>query len=168
VRLSRCEVRDHISYRKNDRWCSYQFYRASQRLKLPMRYICEIFGAPRFPSFSTQSHAKQTWRCSLPSPKTPRGGTCTQHQKTRDGCVPKYSASSCKSLQPQFRGKMRKFPRHFKGHFSIGNIQVRVLSGQPGSHSTQDSTVEKCRKCPPNAAFCKFVLCLYTPKFNNL
>jgi hypothetical protein len=26
-----------------------------QRLKSPMRYICEIFGAPRFSSFSTQS-----------------------------------------------------------------------------------------------------------------
>jgi hypothetical protein len=55
VRLSRCEVRDHINYRKNDRWPSYRFYRALQRLKSPMRYICEIFGAPRFSSFSTQS-----------------------------------------------------------------------------------------------------------------
>jgi len=48
-------VRDHINYRKNDRWRSYRFYRALQRLKSPMRYICEIFGAPRFSSFSTQS-----------------------------------------------------------------------------------------------------------------
>jgi hypothetical protein len=55
VRLSRCEVRDHINYRKNDRWRSSRFYRAMQRLKSPMRYICEIFGAPRFSSFSTQS-----------------------------------------------------------------------------------------------------------------
>ena len=28
ARLSRCEVRDHINYRKNDRWPSYRFYRA--------------------------------------------------------------------------------------------------------------------------------------------
>jgi hypothetical protein len=55
VRLSRCEVRDHINYRKNDRWPSYRFYRALQRLKSPMRYVCEIFGTPRFSSFSTQS-----------------------------------------------------------------------------------------------------------------
>jgi hypothetical protein len=55
VRLSRCEVRDHINHRKNDRRRSYRFYRALQRLKSPMRYICEIFGAPRFSSFSTQS-----------------------------------------------------------------------------------------------------------------
>jgi hypothetical protein len=48
-------VKDHINYRKNDRWRSYRFYRALQRLKSPMRYICEIFGAPRFSSFSTQS-----------------------------------------------------------------------------------------------------------------
>ena len=55
MRLSRCEVRDHINYRKNDRWPSYRFYSALQRQKSPMRYICEIFGAPRFSSFSTQS-----------------------------------------------------------------------------------------------------------------
>jgi hypothetical protein len=55
VRLSRSEVRDHINYRKNDRWRSYRFYKALQRLKSPMRYICEIFGALRFSSFSTQS-----------------------------------------------------------------------------------------------------------------
>ena len=55
MRLSRCDVRDHINYRKHDRWRSYRFYRALQQLKSPMRYICEIFGAPRFSSFSTQS-----------------------------------------------------------------------------------------------------------------
>ena len=27
MRLSRCEVGDHINYRKNDRWASYPFYR---------------------------------------------------------------------------------------------------------------------------------------------
>jgi hypothetical protein len=57
VRLSRCEVRDHINYRKHDRWRSHRFYRALQRLKSPMRYICEIFRHPRFSSFSTQSAA---------------------------------------------------------------------------------------------------------------
>ncbi|KRR03509.1 hypothetical protein CQ10_42440 [Bradyrhizobium valentinum] len=50
-------MRDHINYRKNDRWRSYRFYKALQRLKSPMRYICEIFGALRFSSFSTQSTA---------------------------------------------------------------------------------------------------------------
>jgi hypothetical protein len=55
VCLSRCEMGDHINYRKNDRWRSYRFYKALQRLKSPMRDICEIFGAPRFSSFSTQS-----------------------------------------------------------------------------------------------------------------
>jgi hypothetical protein len=54
VRPSRCEVRDHINYRKNDRWPLYRFYRALQRQKSPMRYIRE--GEPRvFWSFSTQS-----------------------------------------------------------------------------------------------------------------
>ena len=55
MRHSRCEVRDHINYRKNDCCPSYRFCRALQRLKSPMRYICEIFEAPRFSSFSTQS-----------------------------------------------------------------------------------------------------------------
>jgi hypothetical protein len=55
VRFSRCDVRDHMNYRKSDRLHSYRFYRALQRQKSPMRYICEIFGAPRFSSFSTQS-----------------------------------------------------------------------------------------------------------------
>ena len=55
MRLSRCEVRDHINHRKNDGWASLRFYRALQRLKLPMRSICAIFGAPLFSSFSTQS-----------------------------------------------------------------------------------------------------------------
>jgi len=55
VRLSRCEVRDLINCRKSDRWPSYRFYRAWEQLKSPMRYICEIFGSPRFWSFSTQS-----------------------------------------------------------------------------------------------------------------
>jgi len=55
VRLSRCDVRDHMNYRKNDRLPSYRFYSALQRQKSPMRCICEIFGAPRISSFSTQS-----------------------------------------------------------------------------------------------------------------
>ena len=51
MRLSRCEVRDHINYRKNDRWRSHRFYRALQRAKSPTRYIREIFGARDFQVF---------------------------------------------------------------------------------------------------------------------
>ena len=40
---------------------------------------------------------------------------------------------AAKVSNPRFRGKERKFPRHFKGHFSIGNVQVRILRGQPSS-----------------------------------
>jgi hypothetical protein len=32
-----------MNYRKSDRLPSYRFYRALQRQKSPMRYICEIF-----------------------------------------------------------------------------------------------------------------------------
>jgi hypothetical protein len=48
------------------------------------------------------------------------------------GTYPGCSAYSCRSLQPQISRKVRKFIRHFKGHFSIGNVQVRILPGQPG------------------------------------
>jgi hypothetical protein len=44
-----------MNYRKNDRWPSYRFDSALQLQKSPMRFICEIFGAPRFSSFSTHS-----------------------------------------------------------------------------------------------------------------
>ena len=49
------------------------------------------------------------------------------------GAYPVSSAYSCKSLQPEISRKVRKVPRHFKGHFPIGNVQVRILQGQPGS-----------------------------------
>jgi hypothetical protein len=45
---------------------------------------------------------------------------------------------AAKVSNPRFRGKVRKFPRHFKGHFSIGNVQVRILPGQPGSAAAGD------------------------------
>jgi hypothetical protein len=60
----------------------------------------------------------------------------TAPEKSRNpetGAYPVCSACSCKSLQPQISRKLRKFPRHFKGHFSIGNVQVRILPGQPDS-----------------------------------
>jgi hypothetical protein len=41
-------VSDHINYGKTDRWLSYRTYGALQRLKSPMCYNCEIFGASRF------------------------------------------------------------------------------------------------------------------------
>jgi hypothetical protein len=58
VRPSRCEVRDHINYRKNDRWPLYRFYRALQRQKSPMRYIRE--GEPRVLEFFNTIGQKQT------------------------------------------------------------------------------------------------------------
>jgi hypothetical protein len=63
VRLSRFDLRDHINCRKNDRWPSYQFYRALQRPKSSIRYICEIFGVPRFSSFQHNRHLSDISRC---------------------------------------------------------------------------------------------------------
>ena len=86
MRLSRGELRDHINCRKNDRWPSYRFYRALQRLKSPMRNICEIFGAQRFSSFSTQlgpqrtSFVSKRVFCPLTHSRlAPRAAFATQH-----------------------------------------------------------------------------------------
>jgi hypothetical protein len=62
VPLSRCEVRDHINYRKNDRRPSYRFYRALQRLKSPTHYICEIFGARDFRVFQQNQKQKPIFK----------------------------------------------------------------------------------------------------------
>ena len=45
MRLSRCELGDHINYCKNKSLTLYRFYGAFLRLKSPMRCICEIFRA---------------------------------------------------------------------------------------------------------------------------
>ena len=55
MRLSRCEVRDHINCRKNDRWPSYRFYRALQRLKSPMRNIARFSEPSDFRVFQHNS-----------------------------------------------------------------------------------------------------------------
>jgi hypothetical protein len=43
------------------------------------------------------------------------------------------SFPAAKVSNPRFRGKVRKFPRHFKGNFSMGNVPVRILRGQPAN-----------------------------------
>jgi hypothetical protein len=42
-----------MNYRKSDRLHSYRFYRALQRQKSPMRYICEILSTAIFEFFNT-------------------------------------------------------------------------------------------------------------------
>jgi hypothetical protein len=37
----------------------------------------------------------------------------------------------------RFQGKVRKFPRHIIGHFSNGNMRVRIFRGQPGRRSAK-------------------------------
>jgi hypothetical protein len=70
VRLTRFDARDHINHRKNARWRSYQFYRALQWLNSPTCGICEIFEAPRFSSFSTQSAMNGRAQLMVPQLKT--------------------------------------------------------------------------------------------------
>jgi hypothetical protein len=64
----------------------------------------------------------------------------------RDGCIFRTQLLAAKVSNLRFRGKVRKFPRHFKGHFSIGNVQVRILPGQPTSHGAGETTPETSRK----------------------
>ena len=46
---------------------------------------------------------------------------------------------AAKVSKPDFRPNQRKFRRHFKGVFWNGIMEVRILPGQPGSHSTGNS-----------------------------
>jgi hypothetical protein len=112
----------------------------------------------RFPLFE----AKQTRRCAVPSPKKPHGGHGPCVKKLETVAYPRYSASSCKSLQPQFRGKMRKFLRHFKGHFLIGNVQVRILPGQPGIAAVRNWPLTMAEK-PASGGLCNSAAGLQTP-----
>jgi hypothetical protein len=94
VRLSRCGVRDHINDRKNDRWRSYRFYRALRWLKSPVRYICEIFGDPRFSSFSTQSARNGHRDCLFASPSRIQ----CNFQGAYEGSIPFARSTFCPQL----------------------------------------------------------------------
>jgi hypothetical protein len=52
---------------------------------------------------------------------------------------------AAKVSKSNFRSKRQKFCRHFKGVFWNGNMEVRILPGQPGSHSTGDSSAINLR-----------------------
>lgn len=66
-----------MNYRKNDRWRSYRFYRALQRLKSPMRFICEIFGAPAIFEFFNTIDARRTFGTTAISAKfLPEAESC--------------------------------------------------------------------------------------------
>jgi hypothetical protein len=49
--------------------------------------------------------------------------------------------AAAKVSNPVFRAKIRKFRRHFKGVFWNGNMEVRILPGQPTSPATGDCAV---------------------------
>jgi hypothetical protein len=72
---------------------------------------------------------------------------------SRDGRSIDWMSPSCKVSNPRFRGKVRKFSRHFKGHFAIGNVRVRILRGQPSSRGTGETTPETSRKAHNWRAF---------------
>jgi hypothetical protein len=62
VRLSRCEVRDHINCRKNDRWRSYRFCRALPGLKSPNALHSRDFRSPAIFEFFNTIGTERTWR----------------------------------------------------------------------------------------------------------
>ena len=53
--------------------------------------------------------------------------------------IPTSQLAAAKVSDLRFRANEGKFPRHFKGVFRTGNMEVRILPGQPGSHSTRES-----------------------------
>jgi hypothetical protein len=76
----------------------------------------------------------------------------------RDGCIFRTQLLAAKVSNLRFRGKVRKFPRHFKGHFSIGNVQVRILPGQPTSPGGGETGWDSDRKARQWRAFAKWLL----------
>jgi hypothetical protein len=83
---------------------------------------------------------------------------CTASEKPtfrnpETGAYSEYSAFSCKSLQPSNSRKSAKFSRHFKGHFSIGKVQVRILPGQPASPRLRENAPDSSRKARQWRAF---------------
>ena len=150
MRLSRCEVRDHINYRKNDRWRSHRFYRALQRLKPPMRYICGIFQAPRFSSFSTQS--VQSGR-ALVYPRTHRAvsklgiqnhSTAQKRLTTSLTSLASENRLFVKShfrLQEQERFHSRTFPKDRPLVYCPCRLSESFQSGRPG-----DCAIYVCRR----------------------
>src|SRR5260370_6986410 len=74
------------------------------------------------------------------------------------GAYPGYSAYSCNSLQPQISRKSAEFSRHLKGHFSIGNVQVRILRGQPTSPGSGETDSDSDRKARQWRAFANWSL----------
>ena len=47
--------------------------------------------------------------------------------------IPTSQLAAAKVSDLRFRANEGKFPRHFKGVFRTGNMEVRILPGQPGS-----------------------------------
>jgi hypothetical protein len=87
----------------------------------------------------------------------PQNGNGPRLRNPETGVYLLCSAYSCEILQPQISRKSAEFPRHFKGHFSIGNVQVRILPGQPGSPPPGDSTLSNVRNARQWRAFANWL-----------
>jgi hypothetical protein len=91
--------------------------------------------------------AKQKWPASAPRPKK---GLASRIQRL--GTHRGVQLTAAKVSDPGIRAKVRKFRRHFKGHFSIGNVLVRILPGQPRIPCFREFP-SLDEKGPPNAGF---------------
>jgi hypothetical protein len=69
------------------------------------------------------------------------------------GAYSECSAFGCKNLQPCISRKSAKFSRHFKGHFRIGNVRVRILPGQPASPAPAEFTHRNLKNARQLRAF---------------
>jgi hypothetical protein len=66
--------------------------------------------------------------------------------------IPTSQLAAAKVSDLRFRANEGKFPRHFKGVFRTGNMEVRILPGQPGSaRSREFPSLDE--KGPLNAGF---------------
>jgi hypothetical protein len=60
---------------------------------------------------------------------------------------------AAKVSKSNFRPKRQKFCRHFKGVFWKGNMEVRILPGQPGSAAVRETVPDTRRKARQWRAF---------------
>ena len=104
MRLARRDVRDHIKYSKTDCRRSYRFYKPCGGRNRPNAFICEIFEAPRFSSFSTQS----------------AGSGRSEHAAHR--------TRPAKSRSANFLRRARKPPEGTGSNSSTGEAHARPLS----------------------------------------
>ena len=103
----------------------------------------------------------------MPSPKTSQGGHRPCVKKLETVAYLRYSASSCKSLQPQFSRKKAEVPPTFQRAF----FNRECGSSNPPRSARQSGRLgidpNRCQKSPAMGGFCNSAGGLHAPDFTD-